>query len=586
MEVELQEVRAEIKALRTRVEELADIVNTLRGSVSPDQAAKPLIADHEIIGVVEPAKGFGEWITRGALLQRIAAISFIMVFALLLRAITDSGFIDPGAGSLLGIGYVSVLVGIGWYLYREGKVLAPVFASFGILLLFSIVVESKLRFETLSTFRALIFLYGALLIASFIGVRFKANRLLAIGVLGALISSLVIDFPKTVFAAVAPLFLLANLVAFRADRKEVSGGLKWYVTGFTFLFWFLWGFKLMAPLKRGEELAAYLHVGWYIPELLLFCAVYLIVPVRRYFDKEGPGVFHTLLPAFNMLLFYLAGRIVVIGLWDSSLAMGIFAMMLVLTMFAIGWRLSAKGEGYSIGVGASFVAGAVILALGLPELTGNVAYAVPFWSLTAYGLALLSGRGRSGAVRVISYAYQIFTLFAGFMAGIYVVGDGGMKAGSLVAALVMTAASVMQFRWCRNNPPPPETFFARADRGDYSAVSILLVALAGFFFMFSMTIDHLAASMLADPFNVTWCSRSILINLTAIILMVLGYHRRSLEYIWVAVALGIFAMLKVFLADLFKTSGIPLVFSVLSFGVLAAAGSVILGKWQKKGEAA
>jgi hypothetical protein len=39
--------------------------------------------------------------------------------------------------------------------------------------------------------------------------------------------------------------------------------------------------------------------------------------------------------------------------------------------------------------------------------------------------------------------------------------------------------------------------------------------------------------------------------------------------------------LKVFLVDLFSGSGLPLVLSVLSFGVVAMVGSIIMGRWPR-----
>ena len=73
----------------------------------------------------------------------------------------------------------------------------------------------------------------------------------------------------------------------------------------------------------------------------------------------------------------------------------------------------------------------------------------------------------------------------------------------------------------------------------------------------------------------------MLINTGALVLLLAGSRRRRPELIWVAVALAVLGCLKVFLVDLFRSNGLPLVLSVFSFGIVAAVGSVIMGRWQK-----
>ena len=85
--------------------------------------------------------------------------------------------------------------------------------------------------------------------------------------------------------------------------------------------------------------------------------------------------------------------------------------------------------------------------------------------------------------------------------------------------------------------------------------------------------------VLVDPANIIKCGRSIVINMAATFLLVMGGRRHNLELVWIAVVLAGVGCMKVFLVDLFGTSGIPLVLSVLSFGVVAMAGSIVMGRW-------
>ncbi len=67
----------------------------------------------------------------------------------------------------------------------------------------------------------------------------------------------------------------------------------------------------------------------------------------------------------------------------------------------------------------------------------------------------------------------------------------------------------------------------------------------------------------------------------AALLFLKAYRLKRGEIRNVAVLVTIIGALKVFVIDLFGARGIPLVMSVLSFGIAAALGSVILGKWHR-----
>jgi hypothetical protein len=282
-----------------------------------------------------------------------------------------------------------------------------------------------------------------------------------------------------------------------------------------------------------------------------------------------------------MLLLFMAGRVIVVNLWQHSTLLGLLALGLALAHFLAGWRLSQLDSGRCGAIGGAMVGGAVMLALGLPELLGQVAWAMPGWALVAYGLARLSGPCNSGVVRVISYLYQVFGFWVGLLAGVLTTVKPGALVPSLVAALAVAGCSLAQFRWCRQHPVPAGTMLSRLDPHDYSAVLLLLTGLAGCFFTGTLLLDHLAPLFLAEPANTMRCGRSLLINGGALILLLAGSRRRRLELIWVAVALAVLGCFKVFFVDLFRGSGLPLVLSVFSFGIVAAVGSVIMGRWQK-----
>ena len=53
------------------------------------------------------------------------------------------------------------------------------------------------------------------------------------------------------------------------------------------------------------------------------------------------------------------------------------------------------------------------------------------------------------------------------------------------------------------------------------------------------------------------------------------------EVITIAILVTLIGAGKVFMIDLLSTKGIPLVLSVLSFGLVASVESLILTRWQK-----
>jgi hypothetical protein len=283
-------------------------------------------------------------------------------------------------------------------------------------------------------------------------------------------------------------------------------------------------------------------------------------------------------------LFFLAASVVIRSYWHQPWLLGLLTLAMGFIHFAVGWRLSMNARNRYGGVGGAFVAGSIAIALGVPVFVDNVAWAITFWALLAYGLARLSGLCGSGVIRVVSYLYQVFSLMTGLALGVFSVGPGGDFLPAMTAAGALALFGLMQFKWCRKNPAPMGSLIAKLDGKDYSAVILLLVGLTGVFLFFNMAVELFASAALADPANTIRCGRSVILNFGASLLLIMGGQRRNLELIWIAVFLVIVGCIKVFLVDLFNASGIPLVLSVLSFGVVAMVGSITMGRWYKTGK--
>jgi hypothetical protein len=244
----------------------------------------------------------------GTLLPRVAAVCFVMVIALILRTITDNQIVSIQAGSLLGLTYGVALIGAGWWLYEKKSRLAPVFPVAGMLLLFSIVLETHARFESLPTFWAYVILLVAGLVAVGQSLRYRAAALICIGTLGTAFVGMAIDFPYPLFPFLGLLLLAANIASFFSHRREMCLFLRYATLAFTAVFWLLWSFKLNVPAACDEPNAALLFLSWFFPTLIVFWSVYLIMVVLNTMNRELQlGFYEGMLPTISAVGVFLAG---------------------------------------------------------------------------------------------------------------------------------------------------------------------------------------------------------------------------------------------------------------------------------------
>jgi hypothetical protein len=577
---DLAVILEKINALETRVEALSKRIAHLGVAVETGaDLARP--ASIDALGLLESGEGLGEWLGKGALLQKVAIICFILVFALLLRTVADYGYVNDMAGSFLGLGYVGILAAIGVVFYVTGRRMANVFALSGFLLLFAIVFEGYGRFETISLGGAYAILLTALLTSAAVGIKYRGAGLLAVSLIGVAISCLALGFPRVHFPLSGLLLLAVNVGAIIAAARLAGARLKWPVTMLTLLFWALWAFKVYVPLDRGRPVPAYLYPEWLLPLLVCFVALYFVTYLRRYFSEVKLTAYDAVIPSLNVLLLLLAGGVVIKDYWRQPWLLGLLALIAGLSHLGVGWRLSRNDGGRLGGSGGAFVAGAMALGLAVSVVVGSAAWSICGWALLAYGLARFSGRCDSGVIRLLSYLYLVLALLRGLAGGLFAAGSAGIFQPPLAAAASLALFGFLQFSWCRHNPPPAGTLFARLDRHNHSPVVLLLVGLGGLYLASAMILDAIASLALVDPVNTMRCGRSIFVNVAAASLLIVGGRRQDWQLLGIAIFIGSVGCLKVFLVDLFSASGLPLVLSVLSFGVVAMVGSIIMGRWSR-----
>jgi len=520
------------------------------------------------------------WASRASLFPRLATLCFLMVVALILRTITDNGIVNPLLGMGLGMGYAAALMVAGWYQYRRHSSLAPVFVACGAILMSSIVVETHARFGSLPLVPAYWTLMATGAGLAFVSRRFSVFLPVSVGTLGMCLAGAAIDYPDPFFPYLFMILLTGNLLGYYAGTLKRCGWLRWTVLVVTLAMFLLWGMRLAAVAARRITAAPTLAPGWFLPVLATVSAAFLAIALLGIVRSRHVKVsaFDYCLPTINAVGSYLAARVVVSEADGSALALNMVAILYALIHIGAAFWLSRRKIDGVPGTNSFIVAGGALLGLALPAVLGSVA-AAPVLGAAALGAAVLSDRWGSGAVRVTSYLLQVYavaTLALHFPA----YGFTETSFAGTVSSAALAAVSLGHYRWCRRHAPPVHSpFFETYDTKDLGGAVTLLAALTGFFFLLRGIAWRILAGGPGGP-EAFHGTRSIIINLAALGLGFYAFRTRNREIRNVAIlAIAVGAVASA--SDLLGIKGVPLVLSVLSFGLAAATQSITLSRWQR-----
>jgi len=521
------------------------------------------------------------WASRASLFPRLATLCFLLVVALILRTITDNAIVNPLLGMGLGMGYAAALMVAGWYQYRRGSSLAPVFVACGAILMSSIVVETHARFQSLPLVPAYWTLMATGAGMAFVSRRFTAFLPVSVGTLGMCLAGAAIDYPDPFFPYLFMILLTANLLGYYAGTLKRCGWLRWTVLLVTLSMFLLWGTRLEAVAARRITATTTLAPGWFLPVLaavsVAFLAIALLGIVRSRHVKVS--VFDFSLPTINAVGSYLAARVVVSGADGSALALSLVAILYALLHFgAAFWLAMRKIEGVP-GTNSFVVAGSALLGLALPAALG-ILPAAPVLGVAALGVAVLSDRWGSGAIRVTSYLLQVYAVVSLALDFL----TNGLPASPLVGtvpAAALAVVALVHYRWCRRHVPPTHSpVFEIYDTEDLSGAVTLLAALTGSFFLLRAIAWWIILPAGPGGPETFQCTQSIIINLAALGLGLYAFRTRNREIRNVAILVIAVGAVKS-ASDLLGTKGVPLVLSVFSFGLAAATQSITLSRWQR-----
>ena len=587
-----EKVMEKLSSLEARVEHIAAQVEALSLKVDGLAAKTALSRDGRVIDGTatrdnefpEASEALLSWVGRSSLLQRLSTVCFLLVVALILRTITDNGIINRQLGSAIGMSYAAALMAIGWFRYGRANPLAPVFTVCGAILMFTIIGESHARFGTLSSVPAYIFLMLTGFGTAVISYIHRVPAPVVVGNLGMCITGAAIDYPTPFFPYLGIVLLTANLLGHFTARAHRYSWLRWILLLVTLFMIHLWGFKLGMTLLAGEEPPRALAPAWFLPLLTLFTATYMITAFWG-IVRSLPGKisrFELALPTINAAWAFPLAKYVVSAMGGSSVFLGAVGVTVGMAHLAAAYWLAGRSPQGARGANAFLFAGAVLLVLSLPVATSSITLSLPLLAVVALGAAVMSARWQSGSVRLTSYLLQVYVAAALAVALL----DQATASSVWLRAMSAGAIACMgfiQYRWCRSRKPPEASaFFLRIDKGDLSAVTILLASLTSAFFMLRVIVHHILVGTLApsDLNNSLHSSQSVIINLFAIVLMSIALVYRNRELRNTAILVTAIGAINVFLYDLIRSHGMPLVISVLSFGLATAVESVILGRWQ------
>ena len=585
LETQLGFLTEQVDSLKKKVDELSSrllIVESGKSFVQKPLEAKTIATT--VNEVAATREGVLKKAGTGSLLPRVATICFIMVVALILRTVTDSEIINTQLGSMLGMGYAAALILVGGWFYHRHSSLAPVFPACGLLLLFSIVIETHAHFQSLSTVMAYVILIAAGVVVTAMGLRHRAPFQLYSAALGSGLVGMTIDFPYPVYPLLFLLLFGGCVAAFIAWRAKICQSLRWTTLGLAIVFWAFWAYKLNVPAACDEPTAELLYLTWFLPFLFLFWIFFAVTNIYRMAtDKEDLGFFESLLPSVVGVGAFLAAWTVIIPWYRNTLWLGITGLLAGLAHFGVAALLAKRNKEGAIGSTTYTFAAVLLLSLGIASIFSNLLWSVPVLSVSAYLMVRMANRWQSGGMRCTSYLFQ-------FVAGLVALGTGVVATdisspfvGSFILGTLMTM-SFMHYRWCRSHAPPimHSAFFSWLDKKDFSAVILLLTALISGFFLLRLGLYQVLSRTSSDFEYMFRGGQTVFINLGAVFLLLVASRRKNNEILTVAIVVGILGMLKSFIFDLFGIRGMPLVLSVFSSGVVAAVGSVVSTRWQGK----
>ena len=523
------------------------------------------------------------WVDKSYILSRIATTSFIVAVALALRTAADSGTIDLQLGSFIGMLYAFGLIIYGWFAYKEKSIQAPVFILWGTIVMCGVVVEAHRVFDTVPTELAYVAMVVTGLVATIISRLHHVALPVFVGTIGMSFGSFALDYPNPVFPYLAIILGLANIFATYATRLLRASWLRWLLLVLSLFMILLWNQKLAVYLSKLRLENLDFSVQGMLPSIgflgLVFAGIALLGVLGKVQEKISR--FDVVLPVLNVFWIYLAAK-GAIGLGLTTPAtFGSVAIIVAIAHLMVAWWLAHRTEGGALGTTSFAMAGGFLMAFVAPMAIGHAVIAGTLVALLAVCMAWVSMRRGNLGLRLGSYLLQFYA--CSVLVSLLWTTDGTKP--SLVGALSSGLLAIIAFChyfWARRHPPVPgTTLLDKLNKNDRGASILLVAALVSGFFTLRVGLYQTLDFLHSATHSAFGGAQSVLINVIAAALLLLSLVRRNEELRNVAVVVTVIGAGKVFLMDTMQLKGMPLMFSVFTFGMVAALASFVLGRWKK-----
>ena len=570
-----------VEALGRQLEQVEQRLRALEGG----QPARPVAAAALVVTAdsgpaAAPARGGDTLGGMSTLFGRAAVACFLLVVALVLRTLADSQWLSVDHGIWLGLGYAVLLSGAGWSLFRRRAGQAPTCCVTGAVLLGAVLLEGVFRHRVVP-----LPLAYTLLAAVAGGTGWALRERAAtwtLWVVGAALfgagGGLLWAQPPLPWPLA--LVLVGNAMAGRRDvgpGRVLFRAVAWLVL---MALWGVWGLELDVALRSGAAVPARLAPGWFgwllgatLLYFLFSSALEAAHQPRRWLDAFDACLLPLTLGWVHGVGVWVLSRLEQRVHWLGWVELGAACLVLA-AAWRLGQRAGERPQG-TTGTGLLAVGAAVLLFLGLPLAQGGVA-AVALWAVAAQGLARLGQHWQSGGARVASYGLPVAGCAYGWFApGLAPGGPYGLTAGLVFAGAAVAAA--LQYGGQRRRAVPARSrFFATVDRRDDTGALPLLAAVGFGVLALRGALHPLLGAFLVDPAEALSSAQSVSLSLAALALIVVGQRRSAAQVRGVGVLVLAAAAVRVFGFDLLVSRGLPLVFSVLGFGVAAGGAALAL----------
>jgi uncharacterized membrane protein len=579
-----------IADLEEQVAALTQTVSELQSGGATASILEPVVKKSQRKRAIEggTSQEILSWVDKSYILSRVATTSFIVAVAVALRTASDSGVVDLQIGSFIGMLYALGLLIYGWFAYKEGSIQAPVYTLWGTLIMCSVVVEAHRVFATVPTEVA----YLAMALTGLVGTIISRMHHVAlpvfVGTLGMSFGSFALDYPSPVFPYLVIIMGLANIFATYATRLLRASWLRWLLLILTLFMIQIWNLKLNIYLSKLAPENLEFSVQGLMPSIgflgLVFFGISLLGVLGKVQEKISK--FDIVMPVLNVCWIFLAAKYAINQGLTTATTFGWVAMVAAIAHLAIAWWLAHRVEEGNVGTTSFAIAGGLLLAFSAPMAIGHAVIASALVALLAIAMAWLSKRRSNTGLRLASYLLQFYACSALVYLLWSTDGTRPSVVGAISSGLLATIAFVHYF-WSRRNPPVAgESILHSLNKNDRVAGLLLIAALfSGFFTMrvgLYQALDFLHAATRSNFDG----AQSVLINVTAIVVLWMSLLRHNKELRNVAVLLILIGAGKVFLMDMVSIKGMPLMAGVFTFGLVAAFASFVLGRWNKSDEKA